>query len=141
MFDLVVVTPEQKIYQASDVKMIVVPATTGEMGILQNHHPIVSQLNIGRVRIIKEDDSEEVIFLSGGYLEFSNNRATILAEVAENVDQIALDQVRQAREKAQQLLKTATSDVEIERLKNELKTQLMRERLAHLSQFRKKRQD
>ena len=114
--------------------MLVAPATDGEIGILTNHHPMVTKLGPGAIRIVKTDGMEERLFTSGGYLEFNENTAILLADVIENIDAIEAEQARLARLQAQELLKTATGDVQRENIEKELRINMIRERLA-VSQF------
>lgn len=136
MFHLTIVTPEDTVYER-DVKMIVVPGQSGQFGILKDHRPIISKLTIGGIKITREDDSEEMFFLSGGYLEFCDNKATILADLVENIEAIALEQATEARKQAEEHLKTAKDDVTREKILYELRLQTMKEKLANLREYRK----
>jgi F-type H+-transporting ATPase subunit epsilon len=137
MFKLTIVTAEQPIYEG-EIEMLVAPAVDGEVGILTNHHPLVTKLGPGGIKITKKDGSEEMLFTSGGYLEFNENKAILLSDVIENVDAIQAEQAIAARKQAQDLLKNAKDDVEREKLEAELQLNMIRERLAGLSKFRKK---
>lgn len=138
MFRLTIVTAEQKLYDG-DIESLVAPAVDGEIGILTNHHPIVTKLGPGAMRVVKSDKSEETLFVSGGYLEVNNNKATILADVAENIEAIELEKAKEARLRAQELLKRAKDDIDQAKLEEELRIAMMRERLADVAKYRKKR--
>lgn len=138
MFHLTIVTPEKTIYEG-DVQSLVAPAVDGEIGILTHHHPLVTKLGVGSLRMKKTDGTEETLFLNGGYLEVSKNKTTVLANVLEYVEEIEREQARQARERAQAMLKTASDDLEYEKLEKELQLQAMRERLAEVHQYRKQK--
>jgi F-type H+-transporting ATPase subunit epsilon len=137
MFNLSIVTAEGLLYQG-DIEMLVAPSVDGELGILTNHHPLVTKLGPGAMRVVKTDKTEQILFVNGGYLEILNNKATILADAAENIDAIQADQARAAREKAAQMLKHAKDDVDREKLEAELRAEMIRERLAEVNKFRKK---
>jgi len=137
MFKLSIVTAEQTIYEG-EIDMLVAPAVDGEIGILTNHHPIVTKLGPGGIKITKKDGSEELLFTSGGYLEFNENKAILLSDVIENVDAIQVEEAAKARKQAQELLKHAKDDVERESLEKEMQLNMVRERLAGMSKFRKK---
>jgi len=121
----------------AEVESIVVPAVTGEMGVLTSHHPVIAQLALGAIKITLADQTEIIIFISSGYLEVNNNKATILADQAENIEEIAAEQAKAARLKAEELLKTAKDTDEIEKLYQELKMHLLREQLAGIAKFKK----
>lgn len=133
MFHLTIVTAEKTTYEG-DINMLVAPATDGEIGILTNHHPLVTKLGPGAIRIVKPDGAEDRLFTSGGYLEFNENKAILLADVIENIEAIEAEQARAARQRAQELLKHAKDDVERENLEKELRMNMIRERLA-VAQF------
>jgi len=136
MFDIIIVTAEKTLFEAS-VKMAVVPTVTGGVGILTNHHPMTAQLDIGPLRLTKEDDSEVTLFIAGGFLEMNNNKLTILADTAENLEEIELDKAIEARQKAETLVKTAPNEAEVERLLEEVKMHSMREKLANIHRYSK----
>ena len=136
MFHLSIVTAEGSKYEG-DIEMLVAQTVDGEIGILTNHHPLVTKLGPGAMRAVKPDKSEEILFVNGGYLEVLNNRATILADAAENIDAIMIEDARAARQRAQEMLKSAKGDVDREKLEEELRVQTMRERLAGIKDYKK----
>lgn len=136
MFHLSVVTPEKSIYEG-DISLLVAPAVTGEIGILTNHQPIVTKLSPGGLRLKLEDGTESVFFVSGGYLEFLDNKATILADIVEDIDAIQLEEATEARKRAQELLKNSSDAIDRERLEEEIRLQMVRERFAQVSKFKK----
>ncbi len=138
MFHLTIVTAEQTIYEG-DIEMLVAPAVDGEIGILTNHHPLVTKLGPGGMRVVKPDKSEEILFVSGGYLEVNNNKATILADIAENIEEIEIEKAAAARQKAKEQLKHAKDDVDRAKLEEELRAAMIRERLADVAQYKKRK--
>jgi F-type H+-transporting ATPase subunit epsilon len=138
MFHLHIATPEKMLFDGQ-IESLVVPAVTGEMGVLTGHHPVIAQLSLGAIKITLEGGAENTIFISSGYLEVNNNEASILADQAENIEEIALEQVKAARKKAEEMLKTAKSTEEIEKLYQELKMQALREQLAGIAKFKKEK--
>lgn len=137
MFHLTIVTAEETTYEG-DIEMLVAPAVDGEIGILTNHRPIVTKLGPGGIKITKADGSEELLFTSGGYLEFNENKAIILSDIIENVDAITSEQAAAARARAEELLKHAKDDVEKEKLEDALRVNMARERFAETAKMRKK---
>lgn len=138
MFHLSIVTAEKTIYDG-DIEMLVAPAIDGEVGILTNHHPLVTKLGPGGMKITKADKTEEYLFISGGYLEVNNNKATILADALENADQIEKEQAKAARERAQSMIKTAKDDLMRENLEKELQIHMLRERFANVAEAKKRK--
>ena len=137
MFHLTIVTAEQTTYEG-DIEMLVAPAVDGEVGILTNHRPIVTKLGPGGIKITKQDGAEELLFTSGGYFEFNENKGIILSDIIENVDAITAEKAAEARARAQELLKHAKDDVEKEKLEEALRTSMARERFAAFAEMRQK---
>ncbi|AUS10213.1 ATP synthase F1 subunit epsilon [Laceyella sacchari] len=75
-----IVTPEKVVY-SEQVEMVITRAANGDVGILPKHAPFVSPLKGDTVRI-KKDGSEEVISVSGGFIEVRPDKVTILAKSA-----------------------------------------------------------
>ncbi len=138
MFHLSIVTAEGSLY-SGDIEMLVAPAVDGEIGILTNHHPLVTKLGPGAMRVVKTDKTEEVLFVNGGYLEVLNNKATIIADAAENIDAIEAEQAKAARVRAQEMLKHAKDDVDREKLEAEMRSLMIRERLAEVNKYKKRK--
>lgn len=138
MFHLTIVTAEKTVYEG-EIEMLVAPAVDGEIGIMTNHHPLVTKLGAGGLRVVKADKSEELLFVAGGYLEVNNNKATILANIAEDLEAIELEQARAARLRAADMLKSAKGEIEMEKLEEELRVQMIRERMAEVAKFRKQK--
>ncbi|NVY95644.1 F0F1 ATP synthase subunit epsilon [Lactobacillus sp. DCY120] len=98
-----IVTPEGQVY-SHHAKRLVVRATDGDLGILPNHLPIIATLKIAEVRTLRADkaDHEDAIAVNGGYLEFRDNVANIIANSAERARDIDLRRARYAQERAEQ---------------------------------------
>jgi F-type H+-transporting ATPase subunit epsilon len=137
VFHLSIVTAEQTVYEG-DISSLVAPAADGEIGVLTNHHPIVTKLGPGAIKITKADGAEDFLFTSGGYFEFNENKGIILADVIENMDAIEATDAAAARKRATELLRHAKDEVERDKLEKEIQLNLVRERLAGMSRFGKR---
>ena len=73
-----IVTPEKKIFSENNILSVTVPGIEGDMGILNNHVPIITFLRPGTIQI-QAQNKDSSFFISDGVLEFSNNVLTILA--------------------------------------------------------------
>lgn len=87
--------------------MVCVRATSGEMGILPHHMPIVAPLEIALVRL-KHENEENVDYAAvhGGFIQVAPDRISILSEAAEMKDQIDVERAQKARDEAQKALST-----------------------------------
>lgn len=121
---LEVVTPG-KIVLKDEVDFIVAPGSLGELGILPDHAPIITSLEIG-VAKIKKANQETLMAISGGFLEVKNNKATILADTAETAEEIDASRARAARERAEDRINSKKDDVDMARAEAALKRALTR---------------
>ncbi|MCC7105503.1 MAG: F0F1 ATP synthase subunit epsilon [Chloroflexi bacterium] len=102
-----VVTAERSMLEESDVDMVVAPASEGEVGILPRHAALLATLNPGELRI-KRGGEETHMAVSGGFLQVANDRVLVLADTAERAEEIDEARAEQARQRALELLHTAT---------------------------------
>lgn len=100
-----IVTPDGKVYEHT-ASMIVVSTQSGQLGIMANHVPIIATLDVDETRV-KYDDKEDDIAVNGGFIEFSNNVATIVADSAETQNDIDIARAEKARKNAQQRIADA----------------------------------
>jgi len=97
-----IVSQDRLVYEG-DADIVIVPGSLGEMGILPGHAPLLSSLELGVIRV-KAGDSEEIFTVTGGFIEVQPDIVTIMADAAENVDEIDVDRAEKAMERASQLL-------------------------------------
>ncbi|NOL48788.1 F0F1 ATP synthase subunit epsilon [Pelistega europaea] len=114
-----VVSQEESIY-SGEAKMVVLPGESGELGILPGHTPLISRIRPGQVKIVREDGSEEYVFVAGGLLEVQPKAVTVLSDTA--IRAADLDEARAlaAREKAEESLRNAKTKEEIAVVEAEL---------------------
>jgi F-type H+-transporting ATPase subunit epsilon len=113
---LEIVTPEKYVVN-QEVQIVMAPGTLGEFGILPNHTPFLSSLEIGKVRFRDLKDKEHVVFISGGFSEAMPDRVTILAETAEIQDKIDILRAKAALQRAQERLASSDKDIDKARAK------------------------
>lgn len=99
---LEIVTPDRSVL-SKDVEYLGAPGYEGEFGIMPNHIPFLSALKVGNL-YYKENGKTFYVFVAGGFAEVSNNKVTILAEVAEIAAEIDVERARKARERAEKRL-------------------------------------
>lgn len=107
-----VIAPDKVVWDAN-AEEIILPSSTGQLGILKGHIPLLTALDIGvmRVRINKE---WQPIILLGGFAEVDNNNITILVNGAETISpsNIDISEAQDNLEKATILLSEATTNKE-----------------------------
>ena len=109
---LEVITAERRVY-SDDVEVLVAPGIDGELGILPHHSPLMTALQPGEI-MIRKDNEETFLAVSGGFLEVMGNQVTILADACERSDEIDEEQARLAMQEAQERLATRTEDLDLE---------------------------
>jgi F-type H+-transporting ATPase subunit epsilon len=97
-----IVTPEKKAF-SDEVDSVVVPGAEGEMGILKSHAPIVTTLQPGELRYMK-DGEETSLAIGTGIVEVSNDRVSVLTDMALGASEIDEDAVEKAIERAQKAM-------------------------------------
>ena len=75
-----IVTPEKVAY-SEDVNMVIARATTGDLGVLPGHAPLIAALAIWPLRILT-DDGEDSISICGGFIEVQPDKITIVTNCA-----------------------------------------------------------
>lgn len=110
---LEVVTPEKQIFSGT-VDSVVVPCTTGYMGILPGHAPLLAELGIGEISC-KIGDRVDYLFCSWGFIEVLPDRVVILAQTAEMASDIDTKRAEEAKARAEKLLASKASHVDFAR--------------------------
>lgn len=105
------VTPISVAFSKS-VTMAVVPGAEGAMGILAHHAPIISTLRPGVVEIYDGNNITDEIFISGGFVEVTGDRCTVLAEEAIDLANFERSTAEARLEKAKKTLEKAANDHE-----------------------------
>jgi F-type H+-transporting ATPase subunit epsilon len=130
MFKLSAVTPEKVVFE-QDVSSIIAPGIEGYLGVLTNHAPIITPLTAGRFDVKDPSGKQTEYFISGGFLEVSNNVATVLADAIENPAEIDIERAKSAEQRARERLARRTSpDIDDARAETALKRALWRQKLA-----------
>ena len=97
------VTPERRVVDVKDIDMVIAPAVEGQVAILPNHAPLITELQPG-VLTIRREGRDEYLAVSGGFFEVLRNKITVLADSSERSEEIDLDRAREARDLAIQEL-------------------------------------
>jgi len=98
------IVSQDRLVYSGDADIVIVPGITGEMGILPNHAPLLSTMKYGVLKV-RSQGQEEVFTVAGGVVEVQPDAITILADAAENVDEINIVRAQEAKERAEKLLR------------------------------------
>ncbi len=97
-----IISQDRIVYQG-DVDIVLIPGIEGEMGILPNHSPLLTLIDYG-VITTRSAKEEEYFTVSGGIAEIQPDKVTILADAAENVEEIDITRAEAARKRAEEML-------------------------------------
>ncbi|HAV78904.1 MAG TPA: F0F1 ATP synthase subunit epsilon [Anaerolineae bacterium] len=97
-----IVSQDRTVFQGA-VDMIILPGTSGEMGILPHHAPVLTILKNGVIKI-RRGGKEDLFTVAGGVAEVQPNIVTILADAAENIKEIDVTRAQAAKKRAEDAL-------------------------------------
>ena len=126
---LEVVTPERRVL-SERVSSVTVPGRNGEMQILPGHAALISELKTG-VLAYNQDGTTHQLHVSGGFVEVSDDRVSVLAEIAERPEEIDAARARLAREHTEkQLSAWSGTEEDFEKARVKLERSMVRLQLA-----------
>ncbi len=115
-----IVTVERPVV-SEDVDYISAPGIDGVIGILPRHEPLLTALTYGELRY-KKGDQESAFAIGGGFMEVRPDKVTVLADSADQAEEIDEQRAEEARKRAQDLLaQKPESDVEAARLEQAIR--------------------
>lgn len=103
-----IVSQDRTVFQG-DVDIVVLPGAAGEMGILPHHAPVLALLKYGVIKI-RRAGKEELFVVAGGIAEVQPDIVTILADAAENVEEIDVVRAKAAKKRAEEALAKITPE-------------------------------
>ncbi len=97
------ITSQDRSVFSGEADIVVVPGTLGEMGILPHHSPLLSTLKFGLIKV-RYKGEEKVFTVAGGIVEVQPDQVTILADSAENIEEIDIERAEFAKQRAEEML-------------------------------------
>lgn len=128
VFNLQIISPT-RIFFDGDATMVEMKTSEGEIGVLAGHIPLTAILTPGVVKIHQEEGMKEAA-LHDGFVEIRKDRVTVLAESCEWPDEIDVERAEEAKERAENRIKSGRKDVDMLRAELALKKALTRIDLA-----------
>ncbi len=97
-----IVSQDRTVFEG-EADIVILPGSAGEMGILPNHAPLITTLNYGVIRV-RRHGQEQVFTVAGGIAEVQPDIVTVLADAAENVEEIDVERAEAARRRAEEAM-------------------------------------
>ncbi|VTU08382.1 F0F1 ATP synthase subunit epsilon [Actinobacillus porcinus] len=132
-FTLTIVSAENKIFEG-EVKSVQATGIEGELGILAGHTPLLTAIKPGIVKFTYTDGIEEVVYVSGGFLEVQPNIVTVLADVAIRGSELDEERILAAKKKAEENIVAKSADTNHELLTAKLSRELAKLRAYELTE-------
>jgi len=118
---------------AALVDEVTLPGIDGELGVLPNHTPLISQLKTG-ILTYRQGSEKRSVHVSGGFVDVLPDLVSVLADVAERSEEIDPDRARRARESAEKRLASNGEDVDFRQEELRLQRAMIRLQLASRGQ-------
>jgi F-type H+-transporting ATPase subunit epsilon len=131
-----IVTAERIVYSA-EADAVIAPGVEGQLGILPHHAPLMTTLQAGEL-VVRKGAQEEIIAISGGFLEVRPDRIIVLADQAERAEEIDVARAAEARKRAEERLKAKQAGIDATRAEAALRRALVRLSVAEKIQRRRK---
>ena len=119
-FKLKIVASNKTFFDGECVSLTLPIADGGEMGFLANHENTVAPIEFGELRILTEENEKIEAFISGGFIEFFDNSATVVCISVESPEEIDERRANEAKGRAEEALRQKQSIFEYHQSKNDL---------------------
>jgi F-type H+-transporting ATPase subunit epsilon len=110
-FRVEVLTPDGEVFN-EEVEMVSTTTTTGSIGLLANHEPVLARLEPAELRLYRSDSDIVRFAAAEGYIQMSENRALLLVEEAIAPEQLDAGALRERAEQARSAAQAAPEDSE-----------------------------
>ncbi len=108
---LEIITPDGVAFR-NDVREVSVPTADGEIGVLPQHQPLLTLVRAGELHVTREDGRREYLAVDRGIARVFGNTLSILTEAAIHVEDIDVELVNSAQQRAEAALKEALAHPE-----------------------------
>ncbi|MFL2635942.1 MAG: F0F1 ATP synthase subunit epsilon [Tepidiformaceae bacterium] len=123
-----IITAEEIVQTEENLDVLIVPGSEGQLAILPRHAPLMTTLDYGEL-IFRRGTIETSFAIGGGFLEVHSDKVTVLADVAENADEIDAERAEEARKRAEERIQNPSADqtsVDLARAQASLQRALLR---------------
>ncbi len=130
------IVSQDRVVYSGEASMVIVPGADGVMGILPKHSPLLTTLAFGVITVVTNNE-RDYFTVAGGIVEVQPDQVTILADAAENVEEIDISRAEAAKSRAENMLgeQRSLTPEDMESLRNSLRRSSLR--LDAIRKFRK----
>ncbi len=125
-----VITPEKITFEDQDITSVTLPTAEGEITVLPNHIPLVTQLAPGEIRIKKAGKETSLVATQGFIKITAEGEITVLADYAIRSEEIEVAKVQEAKKKAEEAMKEKSSEKDFAIAEAELRRTLLELRVS-----------
>lgn len=101
--EVIIVAPDKIVFSEKNAKLVTLPGMEGNLGVMDKHSPIITFLRPGLVKI--ESESNNSFFITGGVIDFKDDKLNILTDLVFNMNEINSDVVNNLKSEAEEKLK------------------------------------
>ena len=112
-FSIKLVTPS-KIFLDANASLVTVPATEGDIGFLANHVSFISSIRPGFISINTEDGNEKQIYITDGFVQFSENNLLIIAVELVEKEELSSEFINQKITDLENILASDNSNTKVQ---------------------------
>lgn len=117
-FQLEIVTPEKMVVKDT-AEECQIPGKNGYLGILPGHAPLITELAVGEITYRNQGYTHHLA-VAWGFAEVLPDKVTVLAETAERAEEIDVHRAEEAKQRAEERLKSGNTEVDYDRAENAL---------------------
>ena len=132
-FQLEIVTPEKMVVRDVAEEMQI-PGKNGYLGVLPGHAPLITELAVGEISYRKGNETQ-YLAVAWGFAEVLPERVVILAETAERPEEIDVKRAEEAKQRAEERLKSGSTEIDFTRAEDALQRAETRLQVAAKKQF------
>ena len=126
---LEIVSPDRLVF-SEDAYSIIAPGTEGYLGVLPRHAHLITTLRTGELRVRKPAGERILLAISGGFMNVSPQKVTILADAAERAEEVDVRRAEAAKNRALERLRMRSVEIDLERARAALYRALNRLKVA-----------
>lgn len=127
-----VVSAEESLFSGR-VSHLLVSGQEGDLGIMPGHTPLLTPIKPGMVQMVKQHGGEEVIYISGGFLEVQPTGVTVLADTAIRGVDLDLAKAEEAKRSAEEQISNPSKDIDYARVTAQLAQAIAQLRVIQLT--------